>query len=138
MKLQIDKSGMKRKIFELPEHMAEATRLAEQVDIGAGGEIRNVVIAGMGGSAIAGDILKTVLWHRSSFPVEIVRYYSLPSSVTEDTLVIVISYSGNTEETLSCFSEAKRTGARILCISSGGELRKIATAESLPFIQIPK
>jgi len=138
MSLQIDKSGMEKKIFGLPEQIVEATQLAEHVDITPAGEIRNIVVAGMGGSAIAGDILKAVLWHRSSVPVEIVRHYSLPSSVTGDTLLIVISYSGDTEETLSCFSEAKRTGAQIFCISSGGELAKIARAKSLPLIQIPK
>lgn len=138
MRLQIDKSGMQEKLFGLPEQMVEAAELAEQVDIRTEGEIRNVVVAGMGGSAIAGDILKAVLWHRWSIPVEVVRYYSLPHFVNQHTLLMVISYSGNTEETLSCFYEAEKTGARIFCVSSGGELAESARKRSIPIVQIPE
>ncbi len=133
----MDKSGMEKKLYGLPEQIAEAIELVEQPYVKGNGEIRNIVIAGMGGSALAGDILKTVFWHRWSTPVEVVRYYSLPHFVDEHTLLIVVSYSGNTEETLSCFSEAEKTGARVLCISSGGELTELAREKLIPLIRIP-
>ncbi len=138
MKMQMDRSKMEEKLFGLPEQILEAIGIAEQADISIEGEIRNIVVAGMGGSAIAGDILKAALWHRWSIPVEVVRYYSLPHFVNRYTLLIVISYSGNTEETLSCFYRGEKTGARILCISSGGELAEIAEKRSIPLVRIPK
>lgn len=138
MRIEIDKSGMEQKIFGLPEQILEALELSEQTTLKIDGEIRNIVVAGMGGSAIAGDILKAVLWRSWPIPVEVVRYYHLPHFVDSNTLLIVVSYSGNTEETLSCFNEGNKKTANIFCITSGGELGEIAGKKSIPSIQIPE
>lgn len=138
MRIQIDKSGMEEKLFHLPEQILEAIKFADFSNIRIDREIRNIVVAGMGGSAIAGDILKAVFWHTGAIPVEIVRYYSLPRFIDSHTLLIVVSYSGNTEETLSCFHQGEKRGAKIFCISSGGELTEIAKEKSIPIVQIPK
>lgn len=133
----MDRSNMEEKIYGLPEQILAAVELTERTGVEIRGEIRNVVIAGMGGSAMAGDVMKAAIRPTGSIPVEVVRYYSLPQFVDQHTLLIIISYSGTTEETLSCFSEGQKTGARLLCISSGGKLAEMATQKSVPLIRIP-
>jgi len=98
-------------------------------------EIRTLVVAGMGGSALAAGIVKS--WLRLQIPFEVVRRYDLPAYVDEHTLVIVSSYSGNTEETLSALEDAESRGAQIAAISSGGQLLDIADEKGFPFIKIP-
>jgi adenine C2-methylase RlmN of 23S rRNA A2503 and tRNA A37 len=83
MEVQMDRSNMKDKIYELPEQILAAVELTERAGIEIRGEIRNVVIAGMGGSAIAGDVMKAAVRPRGSVPIEIVRYYSLPQFVDQ-------------------------------------------------------
>lgn len=89
-------------------------------------KIENIVYTGMGGSAIAGDILKELVYPISRFPFEVVRNYDLPNYVDEKTFLIVSSFSGNTEETLKCFEEGIKKKAKILTISSDGELEKLS------------
>jgi glucose/mannose-6-phosphate isomerase len=98
-------------------------------------EVANIVVAGMGGSALAAGIVKS--WVRFEVPFEVVRKYNLPSYVNENTLVIASSYSGNTEETLACLEEAEQRGAQIAVISAGGQLIDIAQEKNLPFVQLP-
>jgi len=86
----------------------------------------NIVIAGMGGSGQAGTIAKDLLNMTSSVPVELMKDYELPSFANRNTLVIAISYSGGTEETLNCFVEAYEKGCKLLAITTGGELAKLA------------
>lgn len=88
--------------------------------------IENIVYTGMGGSAIAGDILKELIYPFSRVPFEVVRNYDLPHYVGEKTFLIVSSFSGNTEETLKCFEEGLKRKAKILTLSSGGELEKLS------------
>src|ERR1700757_4687667 len=84
------------------------------------GEIKNVVLAGMGGSSLPAVFLKS--WPETNVPFEIVRDYSILKYVNEQTLFISSSYSGNTEETLTALSEAESRGAQILVLSAGGKL----------------
>ncbi len=114
-----DKDGMLRLAEKFPEQIKEALELAKNSDFSFE-EIENVVVAGMGGSAISGEILR----HFSKIPFFVVRDYHLPSFADEKTLFIAISYSGNTAETLSCYKEAKKKGCKIFSISSGGKLAK--------------
>lgn len=102
-----------------------------------GRPIYNVVIAGMGGSALAALMLKT--WLKSDFPepLEIVRGYDLPKYVDSDTLVIISSYSGNTEEALSCLQQAKSKSAQIGAVASGGQLIETAKAEEIAHVVLP-
>ncbi len=101
-------------------------------------DINKIVISGLGGSAISGDLLKNFLKDELSFPVIVNRNYFLPSFADEKTLVIASSYSGNTEETLASFNEAIEKGCRIICISTGGKLEKVANEHSAPFIRLQK
>jgi glucose/mannose-6-phosphate isomerase len=99
--------------------------------------IYNVVIAGMGGSALAALFVRS--WLKSEFPepLEVVRTYDLPNYVDKDTLVIVSSYSGNTEETLNCLQQAESKGARIVIITSGGKLVDHANQNQTTYALLP-
>jgi glucose/mannose-6-phosphate isomerase len=100
------------------------------------GSVLNVVFAGMGGSGLPAQLLKC--WPAFKVPFEIVRDYDLPSYVGEQTLVILASYSGNTEETLSALGQAEARGAQIVAMSSGGKLQQLAAEKGHSFLLIPK
>jgi len=100
-------------------------------------KIQNVVILGMGGSAIGGDLLKTFLMDELPVPIIVNRNFKLPRFVNEKSLVFAISYSGNTEETLTTFKEALKRKANLVVISSGGRLAFLSSRQKLPLIQIP-
>lgn len=102
-----------------------------------GRQINKIVVAGMGGSALAALLVKVWLKDVLSIPFEIVRTYNLPEYVGSDTLVIASSYSGNTEETLSALDQAKSRGAQTAIIASGGALIDIATVDSIAHVQLP-
>jgi len=95
----------------------------------------NVVIGGLGGSGIAGRIVKRIFLDKANLPIEVVSNYHLPYYVNERSLVILSSYSGNTEETLSLYEEAKLKGACIIVISTGGELGQMAQNEGWYYYQ---
>ncbi|HKR82296.1 MAG TPA: bifunctional phosphoglucose/phosphomannose isomerase [Candidatus Saccharimonadales bacterium] len=97
------------------------------------GEVFNVVFAGMGGSALAAEIVKEGL----PVPFEIVRQYNIPQYVNGDTLFIASSYSGNTEETIEALSQALDKGAQVVVIAAGGKLQQIAQEKNLPFLLLP-
>jgi glucose/mannose-6-phosphate isomerase len=99
--------------------------------------VQNIVLTGLGGSAIGGDLLRSYLVKELDIPFAVNRYYTLPEFVGKNTLVIVSSYSGNTEETISVHKEAMKRKARILCISTGGETARTAKKFKQPWIQIP-
>lgn len=109
---------------------------AESFGLTADG-LKGVVICGMGGSAIGGDLLRTLAEPEAPVPVQVVRGYTMPGWVGADTLVVASSYSGGTEETLSCFEAAQACGARIVAVASGGDLMGRAEAAGLPRIAIP-
>jgi glucose/mannose-6-phosphate isomerase len=91
-------------------------------------DFNNVVIGGLGGSGIGGRLASLCLFDKASVPVEVYSEYRLPAYVSEKTLVILSSYSGNTEETLAMFHDARERGASIICIVSGGRLSELAEA----------
>jgi glucose/mannose-6-phosphate isomerase len=95
----------------------------------------NIVLGGMGGSALGA--LMAQIWPAFEVPFEIVRNYTLPAYVNENTLFFASSYSGNTEETLSAISVAEQKGATIVVITSGGKLAEIAAAKQYPLLQLP-
>ena len=99
-------------------------------------DILNVVYAGMGGSALAALLVQT--WPVMRVPFEVVRDYNLPSYIGEKTLVIIASYSGNTEETISALYEAESKGAQIAVISSGGTLSELAKTRGYSHATLPK
>jgi glucose/mannose-6-phosphate isomerase len=100
------------------------------------GEFHNIVFAGMGGSAL--PALLSTSWPGYNVPFEICRQYNIPAYVSDKTLFIAASYSGNTEETLSALAEAEAKGAAIAVFAGGGQLEEIAGQKGYPFVKIPK
>ncbi len=98
--------------------------------------IRRVLVCGMGGSGIAADLLGVYL--DGEVEIITVRDYNLPSSATSNDLVIISSYSGNTEEAISCYRSARRTGCQTVFLSSGGKLQSTSESTNLPFIKMPE
>jgi glucose/mannose-6-phosphate isomerase len=135
---RIDGLGMLALVEKLPAMMEEGWALSGTADIPKPDKISNLVIAGMGGSAISGDIASVVLRSKADFPVFVNRNYGCPKFVGAGTLFIAVSYSGNTEETLSGFKEALKRGATIISVSSGGELKELSKKNGIPFVEIPK
>jgi glucose/mannose-6-phosphate isomerase len=97
----------------------------------------NIVIAGMGGSGIGGDLVKAVVGSQFPCPIIVHRGYTLPAFVTSQTLFVAVSYSGNTEETLLSVESAFAQGANILAVTSGGKLGAFVEAHNLPCVIIP-
>lgn len=120
-----------------PEQCERARDLALSSPLPEAAGAKNAVIAGMGGSAIGGDILAAAFESDLRVPVQTCRAYKLPAYVSGDSLVICTSYSGNTEETLSIFADADARCAQIVCICSGGKLAELAAAKSHPVIDVP-
>jgi glucose/mannose-6-phosphate isomerase len=133
-----DPSGMYHRLLSFPDQVEEAVAIgrAFPLKLRTAG-IRNILVCGLGGSAIAGDLLRSYLAGEIAVPVLVNRHYTLPRFVDGNTLVIVSSYSGNTEETTSAHREALKRKARILCISSGGVTARLATQHHVPLIRIP-
>jgi glucose/mannose-6-phosphate isomerase len=99
--------------------------------------VRDVAICGMGGSAIAADLVAGAYAERLRRPVAVVRGYGLPGWAGEDTLVVLSSYSGNTEETLTCGMDALDRGALVVAVTSGGKLRDFYGEQGVPVIPAP-
>jgi glucose/mannose-6-phosphate isomerase len=100
-------------------------------------DLKRVVIAGMGGSAIAADIAAAWLSRRWPVSVQIVRDYTLPAWVDEETLLVASSYSGTTEETLAVWEQARRRGLPRAALTTGGELGRLAEQEGIPMLRLP-
>jgi len=100
-------------------------------------DIRNVVIAGLGGSGIGGNLVSELVEEKIKVPVTVCKDYHIPSYVTSHTLFIACSYSGNTEETIHAMEEAIKHEAKIVCITSGGSMQRIAEKAGLDCILIP-
>lgn len=121
-----------------PEQCAEAISIFESSGfVPLQGGIRNVVVCGMGGSAAGGDLLRCVAEDSGSAPINVVREYEIPAYCDEKTWAIFCSYSGNTEETLSCYKDARAKRCQRLCITSGGKLGELAATERVPCLKIP-
>jgi len=133
---KIDRSNMLSFCVEAPRHYRKATELAKDAIVGFK-KPRAIIVAGMGGSAIGGELLKDWAYNRIDIPIEICREYYLPAYADEDTLVFVSSYSGETEETLSALLDALRRKCMIVCISSGGKLVEFAQKLSLQHVSVP-
>lgn len=119
----IDKSNMLGVLDNFPQQCKDALALPKGIT--AKGEVTSIVVCGMGGSAIGGDLLKAYC-SDIKLPVFVVRDYKVPEFVDNYSLVFAVSYSGNTEETLSALNDAKQKGANTIAITSGGEIAKRA------------
>ena len=99
-------------------------------------EINNIIISGLGGSAISADLIKNYLVDEIEIPIIVNRKYNLPNFASNKTLFIASSYSGNTEETISSLKQAINIGCKIVCITTGGEVELIANSKGIPCVKV--
>jgi len=99
--------------------------------------ISNVVLGGLGGSGIGARFVKNFYFDNANVPIEVVSDYNLPLYVNKNTLLVLASYSGETEETLSLFNEGLEMGCQIICVSSGGKLKELAEMHEFNFYNLP-
>ncbi len=126
-----DALGIAEKQWQQLQHSYEPKAESLKLD-----DIANIVYAAMGGSALAAAL--SMSWPGHKVPFEICRQYHIPAYVSDKTLFIASSYSGNTEETLAALAEAEAKNAKIVVITGGGKLQEIAQAKNYPIMLIPK
>ena len=130
---QYDREDMLTRLKEMPSLCQLAWQMSNNFNLPPDyTTIDKVVILGMGGSAIGGDLVSSLVVAEAKLPVITCRGYQLPAFVDDKTLLIASSYSGNTEETLSAFKQALKTGAKQLAITTGGKLRTMAEKRNVP------
>jgi glucose/mannose-6-phosphate isomerase len=128
--MDVDRQDMKRVLKDFPQQVVDAIRLGKEAEIPQL-NFDSIIFCGMGGSAVGGDIMASLI---KSIPISVLRSYDIPEWIGENTLAFVISYSGNTEETLSAYQELKKTSANIICVTSDG---KLAECKPSLLIRIP-
>ena len=134
---QLDATGMLDHLHQFPEQCRLAWEKVLRFDLPPEySPVDKVVILGMGGSAIGGDMVRRLALAESKVPVWVHRDYGLPPFVDRNTLVIASSYSGNTEETLSAFTASLKMPAKKLAITAGGRLRQLVDKEGIPVFSI--
>jgi len=134
---EIDKSNMLDEVANFPNQIKDAKEIVESSTFGSIYKIDDIVISGMGASAIAGDFIQSLFRDRIDIPIHINRQYDLPKWTNKNTLLISQSYSGNTEETLSTFKHGYQKRCKIIAISSGGKLQEYCEKREIPHIKIP-
>jgi len=135
----LDTEGMLEATLGLPEQVAAAVEGARDLDgLPDREEIEQVVVLGMGGSGIAGDVLMASAGPYLPLPVLVFRSYHVPAFVDEGTLVFAISFSGDTEETVEAVTAAALQGARVVAVTRGGELGHLAESWGVPVVEVPE
>lgn len=136
---KLDKQGMLEIEENFYQQLIDSKEIAENVEISQikSKKFSGMAILGMGGSGFAGDIIKSLVKDDINIPVEIVKSYDLPGFINSQWLVIPVSYSGNTEETISTARKALERGCTLLCVTSGGEMEKSALENNQPLIKVP-
>jgi glucose/mannose-6-phosphate isomerase len=135
---RVDTSDMLGLVLSFPRHMEDAWNIGR--DFAAGieaGQYKQVIVCGMGGSAIGGDMLRSFFGDRLGAPLLSCRDYHVPAYVGPDAFVVISSYSGNTGETLSAYDSLRGRGAMIVAVSTGGKLEEACKADGVPFCRIP-
>ncbi|MBD3265235.1 bifunctional phosphoglucose/phosphomannose isomerase [bacterium] len=133
----LDPRDMIGLVETLPAQFMEGERIARTVSLPPMENVHHIVICGMGGSAIGGDFLKAYGAKLATASIDVIRNYDLPNYVDSNTLVIASSYSGDTEETLSAYRQAKERGAQVLAITTGGQLEALCREANDPMILVP-
>jgi glucose/mannose-6-phosphate isomerase len=123
-------------VLAIPDHLSDALWRVDSARL-EGSESSGLLVCGMGGSAIGGDLAVAAFGERLERPMATVRGYLLPSWVDQNWAVLCSSYSGDTEETLACFERAEAAGARVLVASTGGELVERARDAAAPVVGLP-
>jgi glucose/mannose-6-phosphate isomerase len=133
---RIDKSNMLSFSVQAPKHYHKAAEISEKIAVNYP-KPDNIIVAGMGGSAIGGELLKDYARSQAPVPIEASKDYTLPAYADSKTLVLVVSYSGDTEESLSAFLDAQRRKCMVYCVTSGGSLLEFAEKLNVPHLHIP-
>jgi glucose/mannose-6-phosphate isomerase len=134
--LQVDRSGILDLLLDLPGQLQAGERLGQDAELPLAMNVHAIVVTGLGGSGISGDLLRSYLHLECRVPITVNRHYTLPRFVGPDTLVCAVSYSGNTEETLSAVGEARARGAGLFVVTSGGRLAEMADEWGFPCVRI--
>jgi glucose/mannose-6-phosphate isomerase len=124
-------------VLAQPHQLGDALWRAQSAGIPKQDRPGGLIVCGMGGSAIGGDLAAAALGDRATRPITTVRGYALESWTGPDSLVLCASYSGNTEETLACFEAAGAAGAGRVALTTGGQLAELARADGVPVIGVP-
>ncbi len=128
---------MRDLIKNFPEQLKHALEIADKAAISSATNCQTILVSGLGGSGIGGTILSELVAASCKVPILINKDYRLPAWVNEKTLVLISSYSGNTEETVTVMEQALQAKAQIICITSGGKVLELAKQHHLEFIEIP-
>lgn len=128
---------MKELIADFTRHIKESQHNELKGDYPSPPTFENVIISGLGGSGISGSIVSEICARYASLPVVVIKDYQIPAFVGQRSLFIACSYSGNTEETLYALQTAIERKAYIACLTSGGELLKIAQENNYPHLSMP-
>jgi glucose/mannose-6-phosphate isomerase len=132
-----DPQDMLGDVLAQPHQISDALWRVESAGVARAQHGGGLVVCGMGGSAIGGDLAAAAIGNRATAPLVTVRGYELPGWVGAGTLVLCASYSGNTEETLHCFEQAGRAGAPRVALTTGGKLAEAAREAGVPVIGVP-
>jgi glucose/mannose-6-phosphate isomerase len=133
---ELDSEHQLEAVLAIPDHLRDALWRVETARLEPS-EAAGVMVCGMGGSAIGGDLAAAALGARATRPLLTIRGYELPAWATPEWTVLCSSYSGNTEETLACFEAATALGARVLAATTGGALVEAAREGGVPVIGLP-
>ncbi len=129
---------MEQLIADFSKQLEKAIEIGRATKLNFGGKVfSNVVVSGLGGSGIGGTIVAEIVSDDAIAPITVNKDYFLPAFVNENTLVIISSYSGNTEETVNAMQQALDKNATVACISSGGKVIEVAKEKNLQHIIIP-
>ena len=135
---KIDKGNMYQAIWDFSDNIIDAIKLGERIKLNNKyKDINKIIIAGMGGSAIGGDVVYALLNEEIEVPFFIIRGYNIPSWVDNSTLVICSSYSGNTEETIAVLEQVKTKDAQVCSITTGGEIKTLCSKHNYDSVIIP-
>ena len=135
---KVDNENMYQSIWEFSDNILDAIKLGEKLNlVNDYKSINKIIVAGMGGSAIGGDVVYALVNDELKIPFFVLRGYDIPSWVDNSTLVICSSYSGNTEETISILEKAKSRGCQICSITTGGELKRLCSKYDYDTVIIP-
>ncbi|WXG42683.1 MAG: bifunctional phosphoglucose/phosphomannose isomerase [Promethearchaeati archaeon SRVP18_Atabeyarchaeia-1] len=136
---KIDAHKMRTIMLSYPESSLEAFDLAEDLELPSriSPPPRNIVFLGMGGSSIGGSLIRSWASEQSKIPIALCQDYHLPNFVDRYSFVVAISYSGNTEETLSAFIEAVQRGCTVVSVASGGKLMEFSDELNVPCVRVP-
>jgi glucose/mannose-6-phosphate isomerase len=128
---------MKEFIEKINEQIVEAVDIANTSNFKKYSKISEVLICGVGGSGISGTIVANIFKDECKVPIFVNKSYNIPKWVNKNTLTIISSYSGTTEETVSCLNQALKANTQILCIATGGTVIEEAKDKNLDYIIIP-